>query len=305
MSLRKTILVTRRTRYEELISQYNTESQARFVLESRGDCFDDYQDEFSTYQTCITQIKTFAEKSCRVQLLEREYLPNFVFGKDDIVIVVGQDGLVANTIKYLDEQPVIGINPDPRRFDGVLLPFRQHDLSQILTDVINNSFTSQQITMAEAILNDGQQLLAVNDFFIGPRFQSSARYEITYSDKHEYQSSSGVIVSTGLGSTGWLTSAYVGAKELLDNNTSSINPAYGWNKPWLRFIVREPFPSNATGTSINHGDIKQGEKLTLHSKMGQGGVIFSDGMLDDYIEFNSGSIVNIQVANQIGCLVNA
>lgn len=31
----------------------------------------------------------------------------------DIVVVIGQDGLVANTLKYLDGQPVIAINPDP------------------------------------------------------------------------------------------------------------------------------------------------------------------------------------------------
>ena len=36
--------------------------------------------------------------------------------REDIVVVVGQDGLVANTLKYLQGQPVIAVNPD--RSDG-------------------------------------------------------------------------------------------------------------------------------------------------------------------------------------------
>ena len=45
--------------------------------------------------------------------VERNDLDRFVFGPEDVVVAVGQDGLVANVAKYLDGQPVIGINPEP------------------------------------------------------------------------------------------------------------------------------------------------------------------------------------------------
>ncbi|MFT7387173.1 MAG: hypothetical protein ACI8VC_000410 [Candidatus Endobugula sp.] len=33
-------------------------------------------------------------------MVERNLLPNFIFGPEDIVVVIGQDGLVANPLKY-------------------------------------------------------------------------------------------------------------------------------------------------------------------------------------------------------------
>ncbi|MEI9866324.1 MAG: hypothetical protein WDN00_17560 [Limisphaerales bacterium] len=46
-------------------------------------------------------------------MVDRSFLPNFVFAPEDTVVTLGQDGLVANTLKYLDGQPVVGVNPDP------------------------------------------------------------------------------------------------------------------------------------------------------------------------------------------------
>ena len=67
------------------------------------------------------------------------------------------------------------------------------------------------MTMAQAELNDGQRLLAVNDLFIGARTHVSARYRLRYQGREEDQSSSGLIVSTGAGSTGWYRSLLTGA----------------------------------------------------------------------------------------------
>src|SRR5262249_16332928 len=146
----------------------------------------------------------------RVQRLERRYLANFVFGAADNIVVLGQDGLVANTLKYLDGQHVVGVNPDPARWDGVLLPFSVDDLAKIMPEVVARKRSIKTVTMAKATLNTGQALYAVNDLFIGQRSHVSARYRITVGGREEQQSSSGIIVSTGLGSTGWLRSIYAG-----------------------------------------------------------------------------------------------
>ena len=59
------------------------------------------------------------------QVIHRDIVPQFTFGQDDLVIAIGQDGLVSNTAKYLSSQPILGVNPDPGRFNGVLLPFTE------------------------------------------------------------------------------------------------------------------------------------------------------------------------------------
>ena len=299
---RKVVLITRKTRYEELIEQYNTESQAAFVIESRGDSLKEYKQEHSEYHDAIYNVSKSIQQCSRLQAIDRLFLPNFIFGKDDIIVVIGQDGLVANALKYLQGQAVIAINPDPTRYDGMLLPFRVEEIKHVLQDALKDKCDTTSITMAEAQLNDGQRLLAVNDLFIGPQLQTSARYELSIGELSEMQSSSGVIVSTGLGSTGWLRSVMTGARSVLDVENRDPE-GFSWDADFLRYVVREPFPSNVTGTRLTYGDINESDSLQLASKMGQGGVIFSDGMLDDYLEFNSGSIATIKTAKEQGNLV--
>jgi NAD kinase len=133
---RKVILVTRRTRLEELVNRHLTASQAKFYVEHMGADFGDYEVENATYLRARRTVVETLERHCRVQVIDRNFLPTFLFGPQDIVVALGQDGLVANAMKYLDGQPLVGINPDPRRYDGVLLPFAPNDLQRILRDLL-------------------------------------------------------------------------------------------------------------------------------------------------------------------------
>ena len=299
----KAIIVTRRTRFEELIAQYNTEEQAAFVIKSKGGEFEDYRIEHTTYVNAVNRVEAVLKNKARLQRLERNFLPNFIFGPEDIIVVIGQDGLVANTLKYLNGQPVIAINPDPARFDGVLLPFASNDIGSIFSDVVRKQYQSKKITMAKATLNDGQELIAVNDLFIGPRSHTSARYELSINGSSEVQSSSGVIVSTGLGSTGWMKSIISGAIGILGVSKQQ-DRTLPWNSNHLQFVVREPFPSQTTGTELVYGEVNTQSQMTISSLMAGNGVIFSDGMVDDFVEFNSGSKVTLGVAQSKGRLVS-
>ena len=49
----KIVLVTQKTRLENLIYRYNTESQARFYLEHHGGDFGDYKREHDTYYAAV------------------------------------------------------------------------------------------------------------------------------------------------------------------------------------------------------------------------------------------------------------
>jgi len=207
----KIILITRKTRLEELIVRFNTEAQARFYIEHLGADFDDYLDEDLNYKNSIKKAEKALTSLARVQTIDRSFVPNFIFGEEDTIVVLGQDGLVANVLKYLNKQPVIGVNPDPARWEGVLLPFKIDDLPEVTAEVLNQGCKIEQITMAKAVLNTGQTIYGVNDLFIGPKSHSSARYTIQLAENLESQSSSGIIVSTGLGSTGWLRSIIAGA----------------------------------------------------------------------------------------------
>src|SRR6187455_2372351 len=132
---KKIVLVTRPTRLAELVIRFNTVSQARFYVEHQGADFTDYLREDETYHRALRETQAALNQVGRVQLIDRSFLPNFLFAPDDTVVTLGQDGLVANTLKYLTGQPVVGVNPDPERWDGRLLPFRVGDLSKVMPEV--------------------------------------------------------------------------------------------------------------------------------------------------------------------------
>ncbi len=304
----KIILVVRQTRLDELITRFNTREQAKFYVEHLGAEFGDYLAEHDRYKKAATLAETTLQQLGRVQIVDRQFLPNFIFGQNDTVVVLGQDGLVANTMKYLNEQVVIGVNPDPSRWDGVLLPFVVEDLDLILREVFVNTRQVSTVTMARAELTDGQQLYAVNDFFIGAKTHVSARYAINVDGRSEDQSSSGIIVSTGLGSTGWMRSVLTGATGIagaVSRQRFNLKNGgqFSWDEESLRYSVREPFPSRTTGTSVVYGRITKEKPMELESHMAGNGVIFSDGIESDFLEFNSGMRAMINVADKKGHLV--
>lgn len=307
----KIVIVTQKSRLQELLYKYNTKAQARFHIEHMGADFSDYMLEDETYQKALTDVKQIADKYARITVVDREFVPNMLFGKEDILIAVGRDGLVCNTMKYLSGQKLIGVNPDPARWDGVLLPLEAGELEKIIPQTITGDCDVKKVTMAKAVTNDGQEMLAVNDFFIGPKSHTSARYDLTicHSFGHvvtESQSSSGIIVSTGIGQTGWYKSVMAQAKAacgLFGYDGSGDYKKIGWEEKKLSFVVREPFPSNTTDATVVFGTLEEGDSFRVLSKMPENGVIFSDGMEADAIEFNSGVEVSIGMAETKGCLV--
>ena len=129
------VLVTRPTRLSELVGRFNTVSQARFYIEHLGANFSDYVAEDECYKRALSETQSILGQLGRLQVLERRFLSNYLFGPHDVVVTLGQDGLVANTLKYLSGQPVVGVNPDPGRWDGQLLPFKVVDLVKVLPEV--------------------------------------------------------------------------------------------------------------------------------------------------------------------------
>jgi NAD kinase len=305
---RKIILIVRETRLDELIARFNTVQQVQFYVEHLGADFSDYLQEHQHYLSAVAEAESTLRNYGRVQRLQRRYLSNFIFGGQDLIVVLGQDGLVANTLKYLDGQHVIGLNPDPKRWDGVLLPFQVGDLAKIVAEEIKGRRSLKVVTMAKASLNTGLALYAVNDLFIGPRSHVSARYALSVGGKQERQSSSGIIVSTGLGSTGWMKSIYAGwtatAASLIGRPPDIVtNGSFAWDADYLHYAVREPFPSRTTGASLVVGQIGAKDAMIVVSEMPENGVIFSDGIEADFLEFNSGTKATIEVAERHGMLV--
>jgi NAD kinase len=302
---RKLVIVTRKTRLQELVERFNTRSQAKFYIEHAGGDFADYEREDDAYRSSLDVLRRSLDFEMPQQMVDRILVPTFQFQKEDLVVTLGQDGLVANAAKYVGAQPIVAVNPEPGRFDGILLPFVPDQACSAVRKVIEAKERIHEITLAEIKLHDGQRLLAFNDLFIGARSHVSALYRITCGKKSEIQSSSGVLVSTGAGSTGWLSSVF--------NMASGVarfcggTPVKPIRMPWedrrLIYVVREPFVSRHSQANIVAGVLESGQELALESLMPSGGAVFSDGMEADFLQFNSGAIATVRAAEQRARLV--
>ena len=236
----------------------------------------------------------------------RSFLPTYMFAEGDLIVVIGQDGLVANTAKYVNGLPIVAVNPDAERYDGVLLPHNPETFLTAMKNFVDGNHTSKMVTMAKATMNDGQSLLAFNDFYIGAASHISSRYSLEFEGKSESQSSSGILVSTGAGSTGWISSVFNMTNNINSyffNQKREFDSGLDWEDDKLLFVVREPFLSKMSQIDLGYGTITRSKTLKIESKMPAKGVIFSDGIEADFLNFNSGSIVEISIAKEKANLI--
>jgi len=286
----KLVVVTRRTRLEELVDRFNTKGQARFYIEHAGGDFRDYESEHDAYQRSLERLRRDLDLGVPRQFIDRSLIPTYTFGPLDVVIALGQDGLVANVAKYLDGQPVIGLNPDPAHVPGVLVRHPPQAAADLIADLVRGTARIEERTMARALLDDGQEVLALNEIFVGHATHQSARYTIALGERSERQSSSGVIAATGTGATGWAASINRGLARPL--------ALPGPQEPALAFFVREAWPSTVTGTTLTAGRITAAEHLTITCELGEGGTVFGDGIEADHVAVDWGQRIELGAASR-------
>ncbi|CAO4151419.1 Inorganic polyphosphate/ATP-NAD kinase [Methylorubrum thiocyanatum] len=284
----RAVFVTRETDYELLIARHATRGQARFFLESRGEGLAQVEARHERFHAVLARARAAVPGEWRQALVRRADLDRFLFGPDDVVVAVGQDGLIANVAKYLGAQPVIGVNPAPDLYDGVLARNPVERLPRLLPASVAGDVALERRTMVEAVIDGTERLFALNEIFVGHRSHQSARYRIEAGTASEDQSSSGLIVASGTGATGWARS--ISEATGLDLSLAPDERAVGY---W----VREPFPSVATATRLRAGKLTDAH-LVVTSRMNEGGVVFADGIEQDFLGFGWGRQVRIAPADR-------
>ena len=295
------VIITKPTRFEDLITTHLTEGAAEFTLGLNGQSIEPYRLEHKTYKGALVQIQQQIPNDCNVAFVTRKDIPTFLFRESDIVIICGPDGLFANTAKYLSDQPIITVNPDPS-VRSILMLHSPDKVGKLILDVQAKKHTLEAVPLLKASVNDGESVVwGINDLFIGRKDHVTAIYKITFGvdNRTERQSSSGIIVSTGVGSTGWIRSVVEMMKCLGSYGpTCKLARLPRPTDKELVFVVREPFPSPTTGTSLTTGRITPEVSLTVYSEMSKGGCIFSDGVIEKAVDWNSGSKVVVSVGDR-------
>ncbi len=283
----RAVLVHRRTELQELVERHGTHGQAAFFLTSRGRRIEEVESRHHLVQAAIATVAAAIPTAWRRGLVERADLPRFLFEPEDVIVVVGQDGLVANVAKYLDGQCVVGINAEPARNPGVLVPHPPEAAGALLAAAGRPAPPTAALTMVSAVTDDGQELLALNEVYIGSASHQTARYTLMTKEGREPQASSGLIVATGTGATGWCRSAW------LERHSTLRLPAPADQR--LAWFVREAWPSPATGTTATEGELVAGQQLSLTAASDEL-VLFGDGVESDAVTLAWGQTARVGVA---------
>ncbi|MFF7382482.1 hypothetical protein [Streptomyces griseoluteus] len=285
----RAVLVHRTTEYEELVARHGTHGQAAFFLSSRGRDIEEVAERHRRARRALAQVTAAVPLNWRQALVERADLDRFLFAPEDVVVVVGQDGLVANAAKYLDGQPVIGIDTDPGRNPGVLVRHRPRDAAALLASAQG---AAEELTMVEAVTDDTQRLVALNEIYLGAPGHQTARYRLGLDGDRgvvEAQASSGVLVGTGTGATGWLRSVW--------QERGGTLPLPAPAEDRLLWFVREAWPSPATGTSLVGGGLTASAVLTLTVESDHL-IAFGDGVESDALQLTWGQTVRVGVCGR-------
>lgn len=287
----RVVLVHRRTEYEEMLARHGTRGQAAFFLAARDRSLDELEQRHRCALAALAEAAGAVPLEWRSARVERGDLDRFLFGPQDVVVVVGQDGLVANVAKYLAGQPVIGVDAEPGRNAGVLVRHRPADVAELLRVATAPTAAAHLTgrTMVEAVADDTQRLLALNEIYVGQSTHQTARYRLRApgTTAAEAQASSGVLVGTGTGATGWCRSAWLERRSPLRLPEPGARAA-GW-------FVREAWPSPVTGTTQTQGLVQASEELALTVESDRL-VAFGDGVESDALQLSWGQVVRIRVA---------
>jgi len=284
----RVVVVSRRSELDELLIRHGTRAAAGYFLGQRGRSLDEVTERHTAQQKALAAVNAVLPGDWRRGNVDRDDLSRFLFAPEDIVITVGQDGLVANVAKYLSGQPVVGVNAEPKRNPGVLARF--HKLPKgLLTRVAAGRAPTQARTMVVATLDDGQRLAGLNEVYIGHSSHQSSRYLISVPQGGERHSSSGVVVGTGTGATGWCISI-AGERGKAQDLPAPEDPRLCW-------FVREAWPSPATGVTRTAGLLGPGEELSLTCES-ERLVAFADGVESDHLVLSWGQRIRVSLAPQ-------
>lgn len=219
------------------------------------------------------------------KLADRGKLSKRLFKNKDLIIVVGGDGTFLRAAQFLDKQILFGVNADPKNKEGFFMKSDKTDFEIKLKKIIKNEARIKELPRLEAYINNKKiEVLALNEFFIGPRKSyHSAKYVLHINGRWERQKSSGVLVTTPSGSYAWAKSY---CKRTMPLNSDGY-----------QFVVREPYEGRIFKEyKLKHGLLGKNQKIRIASEM-LDGILVADSVSKEY-SLKNGRKATIRLSNK-------
>jgi len=194
------------------------------------------------------------------KLIEKDFSPVYAWRNNlskshlkdiDIVIAIGGDGTVLSASHFLIDKPLLAVNSSPETSEGALTTILIDDLDKKLKEIKENAFKEEKLERIEILINNKPlDVLALNEVFIAnDKAHLISRYKLKFNDGEEEQRSSGLIFSTGTGSTAWFKSA--GGEQFSPQSR------------FIKMIVREPYIRRLLKFSMLRETIHENQEIEI------------------------------------------
>jgi len=197
----------------------------------------------------------------------------------DFVISVGGDGTTLSASHFLFDKPILSVNLSPDESEGALTT-TTHEKIQEKLKIMKEKIETENLERIKVLIN-GELIpfLALNEVFIAnEKAYQMSKYKIKFKGKEELHKSSGLIFSTGTGSTAWFKSA--GGKPF---------PA---SEKFIKMIVREPYHGRHTKEMTENLTIKENEFIEITPLTDA--ILAIDSIRE--INLNANDIIKIQIS---------
>ena len=205
------------------------------------------------------------------------------FKEKDLIITIGGDGTFLSASHFIKDQLIIGINDKPTRSEGALTSIKIGDVKRKLKRILKKRFKIINATRIEVKLLQKNKCilteLALNEIYIGNiNPQHTSKYKINFKNKIEKQTSSGILISTGTGSSAWYKS--MGGK------------VFSKTKKIAKFMIRELYVRKLNKPKMKKGTIKENESLEIENFVNHN-IIAIDSIRKYDLKKNEKAIISI------------
>jgi len=236
------------------------------------------------YKTLQLVERCLAANKIKYRATRRVNFTKAMVKNRDLVITVGGDGTFLKAAHYIGDTPIFSVSSDVRYNEAFYARATQKDFNKKFEKLLKGKFKITKIPRLQAKLN-GKIIpfLAVNEVFVGSKHPyHTSRYWITINGKKEFQKSSGVIIATRSGSTGWAKSA----------SRKSLNiPKNGFG-----YVIREPYIGRLTKSKLLGGALSKNDVVKIISSL-HGGIVVIDSS-ESVNKFVDGDKLEVTVSKQ-------
>jgi len=197
----------------------------------------------------------------------------------NLIFSIGGDGTFLRTAHFITNELIMGINSDVKKSEGKLCSAVKENLKDKINKIKEDEFIIKKLTRVR-VHYSSKDYDALNEIYVGSsKPYYLGKYILKFNNIKEEQKSSGIIISSGTGSSAWYKS--------ITNNT--FDP----ESEELRFVVREPYYGRLSKFNITTGRIYKNQKLYLVSKM-KDGIIAIDSITE--LPFSKDKEIEIKIS---------